>query len=77
MHDLTDTERDILTFESLQWKFAGARQSAIRDQFDMSATRYAQVVNALIDKPAALAASPVTVRRLVRLREARKVARTR
>ena len=33
----------------------------------MSATRYYQVLNALIDKPAALAADPLLVKRLRRL----------
>ena len=43
------------------WKYAGAKDQAIRDKFAMSATRYYQVLNALIDKPEALAQDPLLV----------------
>jgi hypothetical protein len=42
----------------------------------MSATRYYQVLNALIDRPEALAFDPLLVRRLRRLRAARQRARS-
>lgn len=70
--ELTDTEREILAFERQWWKYAGAKETAIRATFEMSATRYYQVLNALIDRPAALASDPLLVRRLRRLREARQ-----
>jgi len=38
----------------------------------MSATRYYQVLNALVDKPEALAADPLLVKRLRRLRQSRQ-----
>ena len=47
---------------------AGAKETAIRDRFGLSPTRYYQVLNALVDRPAALAADPLLVRRLRRLR---------
>jgi hypothetical protein len=72
MPELTDTETAILTFERQWWKYAGAKESAVREQFDMSATRYYQVLNALIDRPEALAADPLLVRRLRRLRAHRQ-----
>src|SRR6195952_3124554 len=65
-------EREILTFERQWWKYAGAKEQAIRELFDMSATRYYQLLNALIDSPAALAADPLLVKRLRRLRAARQ-----
>jgi uncharacterized protein DUF3263 len=68
-------EREILAFESQWWKYAGAKEQAIRELFDMSATRYYQVLNALIDKPAAMAADPMLVKRLRRLRSSRQRAR--
>ena len=70
--ELTDRERAILAFERQWWKYAGAKEQAIRSLFDMSATRYYQVVNALIDRPAALAHDPMLVRRLRRLRATRQ-----
>ena len=49
---------------------------AIRELFDMSATRYYQLLNAIIDMPAALEANPMLVKRLRRMREARQRARS-
>lgn len=74
--DLTDQQLAILTFERQWWKYAGAKEQAVRTEFDMSATRYYQVLNALIDEPAALAADPLLVRRLRRLRDHRARQRT-
>ncbi len=74
--ELTAREREILAFERQWWQYAGAKEQAIRDLFDMSATRYYQVLNALLDRPAALAADPMLVKRLRRLRSARQRARS-
>ncbi|HEY2205613.1 MAG TPA: DUF3263 domain-containing protein [Pseudonocardia sp.] len=71
-HELSRREREILAFEGQWWKYAGAKEQAIRELFDMSATRYYQLLNALIDKPAALAADPMLVKRLRRLRASRQ-----
>jgi hypothetical protein len=69
-------EREMLAFERQWWKYAGAKEQAVRDLFDMSATRYYQVLNALIDRPDALAHDPMLVKRLRRLRSARQRARS-
>jgi hypothetical protein len=69
---LTRRDREILTFERQWWKYAGAKEQAVRELFDMSATRYYQVLNALIDTPAALATDPLLVKRLRRLRASRQ-----
>ena len=73
---LTEREEEILAFERQWWKYAGAKEQAIRELFDMSATRYYQVLNALLDRPEALAFDPMLVKRLRRLRAARQRART-
>ena len=70
--ELSERDRDILEFERQWWKYAGAKEQAVRDKFDMSSTRYYQVLNALIDRPEALEADPLLVRRLRRLRAARQ-----
>jgi hypothetical protein len=70
--ELSARDAEILTFERQWWKFAGAKEQAIRDKFQMSATRYYQVLNALIDKPEALAQDPLLVKRLRRLRATRQ-----
>ena len=69
---LSQRDRDILEFERHWWKYAGAKEQAVRDKFDMSSTRYYQVLNALIDRPEALEADPLLVRRLRRLRASRQ-----
>ena len=69
---LSDRDRNVLAFERQWWKYARAKEQAIKDLFDMSSTRYYQVLNALIDNPAALAADPMLVKRLRRLRASRQ-----
>jgi hypothetical protein len=73
---LSDLEFRILEFERSWWRFAGAKESAIKELFDLSAPRYYQILNDLIDRQDALEASPMLVKRLRRLREARTSART-
>ena len=73
---LAERDRAILEFERQWWKYAGAKEQAIRELFDMSATRYYQVLNALIDGPDALAVDPMLVKRLRRLRASRQRARS-
>ena len=73
---LTRREHDVLAFERQWWKYAGAKEQAVKELFDMSATRYYQVLNAIIDTPEALAADPMLVKRLRRMRASRQRART-
>ena len=69
---LSGRDREILAFERHWWKYAGAKEQAIRDLFEMSATRYYQVLNTLIDRPEALVVDPMLVKRLRRLRTTRQ-----
>ncbi len=73
---LSERDQRILEFERQWWKYAGAKEQAVRDLFDMSATRYYQVLNALIDRPESLAFDPMLVKRLRRLRASRQKARS-
>lgn len=72
---LSDLESRVLEFERNWWRYAGAKESAIKDLFDLSAPRYYQLLNDLIDREDALLASPMLVKRLRRLRVARMNAR--
>jgi hypothetical protein len=74
--ELTAREREILAFERQWWKYAGAKEQAVRELFDMSGTRYYQLLNALIDRPEALAHDPMLVKRLRRMRQTRQRARS-
>lgn len=76
MTQLTIREHMALQLEQSWWKWPAAKETRAREELGMSGVRYAQVVNALIDRPEALVAYPMVVRRLGRLREARRRART-
>lgn len=71
---LSARERAVLAFEKQQWQSTGAKEQAIRERFEVSASRYYQTLNALLDRPEALAAEPVLVNRLRRKRDARRQA---
>jgi uncharacterized protein DUF3263 len=69
---LGDGERAVLALERQWWRYAGAKEEAIRRQFGIGPTAYYQLLNRLIDDPAAVAFDPVLVRRLQRQRAARR-----
>jgi len=69
--NLSDLEVRILDFERQWWKYAGAKDAAIRELFDLSTRSYYELLNNLIDRPAALEAAPLLIKRLRRLRESR------
>ena len=73
---LSERDMEILAFERQWWKYAGSKEQAIKELFDMSSTRYYQVLNALLDNPAALEADPMLIKRLRRMRASRQRART-
>jgi hypothetical protein len=69
---LAQRDLAVLAFERQWWKYAGAKEEAIRREFGISPTVYYQQLSALIDHPAAMAADPMLVRRLQRQRSARR-----
>jgi len=66
----------ILSFERQWLRQAGAKEEAIRSEFGLSAARYYQMLNSVLDDPAALAFDPMLVKRLLRIRDARTEARS-
>jgi hypothetical protein len=76
LDDLSERDRAILAFERQWWKYAGAKEQAVRAQFDLSPTRYYQVLNSLLDRPEAMVADPMLVKRLRRLRATRQRSRS-
>jgi hypothetical protein len=73
--DLPARDVQILDFERQWWRHVGAKEEAIRANFGLSAARYYQLLNAVIDSPAAVRHDPMLVRRLLRARDARTAAR--
>ena len=72
---LSERDGSMLAFESGWTRHSARKEEAIRDAFGLSAARYYQLLNAVIDSPAALRHDPLLVRRLQRAREARAEAR--
>jgi hypothetical protein len=72
---LSERDRAMLDFEGSWWTGGGSKEDAIRAAFGLSATRYYQVIGALIDSPEAERHAPLVVRRLRRGRERRRRAR--
>jgi len=70
---LSDTDLAMLAIERRFYAHAGGKEQAIADELGLTATRYYQLLNRLLDKPEALATDPVTVNRLRRLRARRRV----
>ncbi|SEP26881.1 DUF3263 domain-containing protein [Amycolatopsis saalfeldensis] len=69
---LTEREMQILAFERQWWRHAGAKENAIRERFSLSSTRYYQLLNTLLEKPEAVEADPMLVKRLRKTRAARQ-----
>ena len=70
--ELVPRDADILAFERQWWRFAGAKEEAIRREFGISPTVYYQQLNRVLDDPAALEADPLLVGRLQRQRAERR-----
>lgn len=68
---LEQRERELLDFERDWATHAGRKEAAIRARFGISAARYYQLVNRLLDRPEALSYDPLTVKRLCRRRDER------
>ncbi|CAM5473012.1 hypothetical protein SROCM77S_03689 [Streptomyces rochei] len=70
--ELGRRELDILALERRSFSGPGAKERVIREELGLAPVRYYQLLNALLDDPRALAADPVTVNRLRRVRESRR-----
>ena len=68
---LSERDERILEFERQWWSHAGAKEEAIRAEFALSAARYYQLLNAVIDLPGAVRADPMLIKRLQRARDER------
>ncbi|WP_405018823.1 DUF3263 domain-containing protein [Kitasatospora sp. NBC_00070] len=75
MSELTDRELAVLALEGRTWRTTGAKERAVREELDLSATRYYQILNRLLDRQEALAHAPVLVNRLRRVRDAKRAER--
>ena len=73
---LSKLEIEMLDFERTWWRYAGVKESSIKELFNLTPPAYYQLLNNLIDRDAALIADPILVKRLRRLRDQRTLARS-
>ncbi len=73
--ELTQRDRDILDFERAWWTATSPKDVQIRERFELSTTRYHQILNEMLDTEEAMAYDPLVVRRLQRQRDRRRRAR--
>ena len=73
---LSELEIKMLEFERTWWRHAGAKESSIKELFNLTPPAYYQLLNNLIDRQEALMAQPILVKRLRRIRDARTTARS-
>jgi hypothetical protein len=73
---LSELELKMLEFERTWWRHAGAKESSIKELFNLTPPAYYQMLNNLIDRPEALMAEPLLVKRLLRVRQQRSAARS-
>jgi hypothetical protein len=72
---LTERDRAIIEFEQSWWSQDASKESIIRERFELSTTRYYELLGDLIDSDEAYAHDPLVIRRLRRLRDRRRKAR--
>jgi len=73
--ELTERDRAILDFERSWWNESGPKEALIQERFELSATRYYEILGELLESPEAYHYDPLGVRRLRRLRNRRRRAR--
>lgn len=62
----------MLELEESRWRYPGAKDQAIRSRLGLTPTAYYQMLNALLDREAAMAHRPLLVQRLRRARGTRR-----
>ena len=73
---LSELELKMLEFERTWWRHAGAKESSMKELFNLTPPAYYQLLNNLIDRSEALLAEPILVKRLRRLRDSRTAQRS-
>lgn len=76
MTELTDVDRAMLDLAFTRYKYAGRFEADVRDRWGISSVKFWMRVDWLLEQPEALAYDAVNVRRMLRLRSARRRART-
>ena len=75
-HSLTDLDRAVLEFERTWWLGPGIKDDLIGSRLGLDPAGYAELLGSLVDHPDALAADPLVVKRLRRMRDRRRRSRS-
>jgi hypothetical protein len=67
----SDLDLRLLDFEREWWRHGASKESGVKENFGISLSEYYERLNHLIDSDEALAAQPLLVKRLRRLRAQR------
>ena len=70
--ELNQRDRDILEFEQSWWESEIPMDQGVRERFQLTEAEYVAALDELIASDEALAAEPLLVRRLRRLRDRRR-----
>lgn len=65
---ITEADHELIKIWAQAWRYPGMRNAKVMEVTGLSVTRAAQRLNELIDMPEALAAHPMEVNRLQRIR---------
>lgn len=69
---LTERDKAILDFERSWWTGTGSKADAVRERFELSTTRYYELLREITGDPEALEYDPLLVRRLNKERDRRR-----
>jgi len=70
--ELTERDKAILDFERSWWHETGPKEALIQERFELSSSRYYEILGRLLESPEAYEYDPLGVRRLRRLRDRRR-----
>ena len=69
---MTKVQQAILDFETQWWLRLGDKDTAIREMLGLEPGRYYELLDLLLDEPAAMMQAPATISRHRRLRDLRQ-----
>jgi len=74
--ELTERDKAILDFEGSWWTEQGEKDVLVLERFGLAPDQYIKVLHEILERPEAFEHDPLVVRRLLRLRERNRRARS-
>lgn len=73
---MTVREHTAIRLAAMSYRYPGRRDTDVHRELSLSPVLFWRLIHSLLDRPDVLAAYPLEVRRLTRLRDARRQARS-